>query len=322
MHQKISIIIPVYNGANYLRDAIDSALAQTYKNIEIIVVNDGSTDEGKTERIALSYGDRITYISKENGGVSTALNVGIKVMTGDYFSWLSHDDVYYPDKIERQVNFINKNTETKVLFCNTEIISGDGRILKSVNVKGVEKLRGGICFFETWIYACSILIHKSCFDVIGLFNENNRTTQDVEFTLLLLFHFDVWHLQEILTKRRDHIESDFYTHGELNIQERELLLRSLLDKYGIPFFIPELANKSLDIDFAKAYHRLGDGTVHARKVSNGIAFSTYCYNKSFKLWPSLFNHSLYKLIVGSYLTRLYLFSINKIKMFIIDKQDI
>ena len=73
---KVSVIIPVYNGSNYMREAIDSALAQTYKNIEIIVVNDGSTDN--TEEIALSYGDKIKYYSKENGGVATALNFAIE----------------------------------------------------------------------------------------------------------------------------------------------------------------------------------------------------------------------------------------------------
>jgi len=79
---KVSIIIPVYNGSNYLREAIDSALAQTYKNIEIIVINDGSSDEGRTEAIAKSYGDKIRYIYKKNGGVSTALNVGILAAEG------------------------------------------------------------------------------------------------------------------------------------------------------------------------------------------------------------------------------------------------
>jgi glycosyltransferase involved in cell wall biosynthesis len=317
INPKVSIIIPVYNGSNYLKDAIDSALAQTYKNIEIIVINDGSTDKGKTESIALSYGDRITYLIKENGGVSAALNAGIKVMTGDYFSWLSHDDMYYPEKIEKQVAFINENPETQVLFCNTEIVSAHGIILKSINIGGVRKLRGGICFFETWIYACSLLVHKSCFNVIGLFNESNRTTQDVEFTLLLLFHFDVWHVPEILTKRRDHIRSGFYIQREINIREREILLKSLLDKYGIVFFIPELSDRRQVIDIAKAYHRLGDCTVHSRRVSNGIIFSKYCYTKSFKLWPSMFNCSLYKIIVGSYFTRLYLFSINKMESFIL-----
>ena len=92
----VSIVIPVYNGASYLREAIDSALAQTYSDVEVIVVNDGSTDGGKTRDIASSFGDRIRYIEKVNGGVATALNLGIREMCGKFFSWLSHDDVYLP----------------------------------------------------------------------------------------------------------------------------------------------------------------------------------------------------------------------------------
>ena len=94
-HPKVSVIIPVYNGSNYLSDAINSALSQTYSNLEIIIVNDGSSDNGKTKEIALSYGNKIKYIEKENGGVSSALNTGIKNMTGEYFSWISHDDIFY-----------------------------------------------------------------------------------------------------------------------------------------------------------------------------------------------------------------------------------
>ena len=82
----VSIIIPVYNGSNYLAEAIDSALNQTYDNCEIIVINDGSNDNGATERIAKSYGNKIKYYSKENGGVASALNFGINMMEGEYFS--------------------------------------------------------------------------------------------------------------------------------------------------------------------------------------------------------------------------------------------
>ena len=108
MDPLVSIVIPVYNGANYMREAIDSALAQTYSNIEIIVVNDGSNDGGATRDIALSYGDKIRYFEKENGGVSTALNLGIKNMRGKYFSWLSHDDVYLPEKIQVEIDALRK----------------------------------------------------------------------------------------------------------------------------------------------------------------------------------------------------------------------
>ena len=111
---KVSILIPAYNGANYMREAIDSALAQTYKNSEVILVNDGSKDNGDTEAIARSYGDKIRYFHKENGGVASALNLGIRKMTGEYFSWLSHDDVYYPHKIETQINFLSKQANKNI----------------------------------------------------------------------------------------------------------------------------------------------------------------------------------------------------------------
>ena len=104
----VSIIIPVYNGANYLGQAIDSALNQTYKNIEIIVVDDGSNDNGSTKAIANAYGERIHYYYKENGGTGAAINYGISLMHGEYVSWLSHDDLYKPDKIEKQVAFAEK----------------------------------------------------------------------------------------------------------------------------------------------------------------------------------------------------------------------
>ena len=80
MNYKVTIVIPVYNGSNFMKVAIDSAIAQTYDNKEILVINDGSTDNGETEKIALSYGNKIRYIKKENGGVATALNLAIKEM--------------------------------------------------------------------------------------------------------------------------------------------------------------------------------------------------------------------------------------------------
>ena len=89
---KVSIVIPVYNGEDYLAYAIDSALSQTYENKEIVVINDGSTDN--TDEICKSYGDKIRYFVKKNGGVASALNLAIEKMDGEYFSWLSHDDAY------------------------------------------------------------------------------------------------------------------------------------------------------------------------------------------------------------------------------------
>ena len=100
---KISVIIPVYNGQNYLREAIDSVFTQTYKNYEMIVVDDGSTD--KTWEMIQSYGSHLYGIQKENGGVASALNCGIRHASGEYIAWLSHDDLFLPNKLERQVDY-------------------------------------------------------------------------------------------------------------------------------------------------------------------------------------------------------------------------
>ena len=179
----VSIIIPVYNGANYLNEAIDSALSQTYENIEILVVNDGSTDN--TENIALSYGDRIRYFKKENGGVSSALNLGIREMKGEYFSWLSHDDKYTPDKIKNQVELLNICDGKAIALCATQQIDKNSKeiITKRKNPftsgeivswqKGLRKL-----ILNGSFNGCALLIPKIALEENGLFDESLRYSQD------------------------------------------------------------------------------------------------------------------------------------------------
>src|SRR3989338_4728600 len=98
---KISIIIPVYNTEKYLEQCIESALHQSYCDVEIIAVNDGSTDQSVS--ILNKYKNNIIVIDKKNGGTASALNLGIKNMTGDWFKWLSADDILKENAIEKLV---------------------------------------------------------------------------------------------------------------------------------------------------------------------------------------------------------------------------
>ncbi len=127
----VSIVIPVFNGSKYLGSAIDSALSQTYPNLEVIVVNDGSDDNGRTRDCALAYGERIRYFEKPNGGVASALNLGIEQMRGDYFAWLSHDDEFLSEKIACQVEYIQRMiaTEEFVFFSGFKMQDSTGRII-------------------------------------------------------------------------------------------------------------------------------------------------------------------------------------------------
>ncbi len=177
----VSIVIPVYNGSNYLKEAIDSALAQTYKNIEVIVVNDGSNDNGKTREIALSYGKQIRYFEKENGGVSTALNLAIENMKGEYFSWLSHDDLYLPRKIEASVEAIlASDDKTCSALCVTDhLVMPEHKIEREViNVDKKYWENGISAYLIAPAMGCALLIHRSYFDKYGLFDSKQSITQD------------------------------------------------------------------------------------------------------------------------------------------------
>lgn len=213
----VTIIIPVYNGSNYLREAIDCALAQTYKNCEIIVVNDGSTDDGASEEIAFSYADKIRYFHKENGGVSSALNYAFQQMKGEWFSWLSHDDLYYPEKIEKQIQYIANLQESGVdikkitVRTATESIDKDGKVIRIPSFKNVPEYESRINTIIHNVYSyklsgCSFLLPSTCIQDVGNFNENIRTVSDVEYWYRLLFAgYEFYCLKnERLVKNRSH----------------------------------------------------------------------------------------------------------------------
>ena len=181
----VSIVIPVYNGADYLEETIESALAQTYERVEVIVVNDGSTDAGATAAIARSFGDRIRYVEKENGGVSTALNRGIEEMKGEWFSWLSHDDLYTPEKIQHQIDQLEKlgeKAERTILSCGTDLIDEVGRPIHRPRKRPKGAFTSEEMFdyllLEACLSGCALLVPKQAFEKAGGFPTSYRYIQD------------------------------------------------------------------------------------------------------------------------------------------------
>jgi glycosyltransferase involved in cell wall biosynthesis len=203
---KVSIIIPVYNGANYLKEAIKSALAQTYKNIEIIVVNDGSNDDGATDKIARSFGNKIKYFKKENGGVATALNLGVKEMTGEYFSWLSHDDKYKPEKITKQIEYLSTIKDKKaILYANFDLINDKGDFISRVTLdhEMLEKIPA-YSLLRGCINGVTLLIPKSAFEDYGKFDPSLRCTQDYDMWHRMKKTYKFIHIENVLTMTRIH----------------------------------------------------------------------------------------------------------------------
>jgi len=229
----VSIVIPVYNGANYLGEAIDSALAQTYKNIEIIVVNDGSKDDGETEKVALSYGDKIRYFHKENGGVSSALNMGIREMRGEYFSWLSHDDLYTPEKIETQVRLIE--TDKDIILCSGSLITESGKPMLHCT-RTLDKVLNGRDLFEAFLHRYSlnglgVLVPKEAFEKAGGFDESLRYLQDLDMWMRLMWydyrfvcHSDLLVMTRIHKKQVTNTGSHMFYKDRVAMAEKHLEL--------------------------------------------------------------------------------------------------
>jgi glycosyltransferase involved in cell wall biosynthesis len=230
---RVSIVIPVYNGANYLHCAINSALNQTYKRCEVIVVNDGSNDNEQTREIALSYGKKIKYIEKNNGGVASALNCGIKAMNGEYFAWLSHDDEFRPYKVETQICEIQKTGDKNTIAQgNYEIRSvGSGSSVSTHFQKYYSPaVLNNSIFAFLWLetHFSNLLFHYNHFDRVGLFDENNLTAQDQDMQFRLLRRQRTVFSEEVGSMFRMHSQSSTYKmHDRLFEENRKFYLRMM-----------------------------------------------------------------------------------------------
>ena len=229
---KVSIIIPVYNGEKYLKESIDSALNQTYKNIEIIVINDGSKDS--TESIVLSYGNKIRYYKKDNGGVASALNLALSKMKGDYFSWLSHDDLYEKDKIAIQINELSKYDDKVILLSDYKIINDSGlekrKMIAPHNelIKNHEK-----ALLKGLINGITLLIPKKAFIECGNFNEELKCTQDYDLWFrMLLKGYQFKHINKVLASSRIHDEQTTNTSSVV-IKEGNKLWENIVINYPL-----------------------------------------------------------------------------------------
>lgn len=242
---KISIVIPVYNAEKYLEECIQSAINQTYPNIEVIAVDDGSTDSSL--QILKKFSNKIKIIEKENGGMSSALNEGIRVMTGEWFKWLSADDVLYPNAVEVLVSEANKlkNKKNYVLFSNWEMIDSDGKILRKVvepNYNELSQFDLNILLLDHYIgNGTTSLIHKSTLDEYGTFDGNPRFVEDYELLLRysLLHNVRLYFISKSLAKYRIHGNQETQKRGSKKLIDQSENAR----KYVLDQLEPELRKK-------------------------------------------------------------------------------
>lgn len=210
---KVSLIMPAFirDAVNlaYFAEALASARAQTYDNLEILIVNDGSPFTGPLEELVAAQGSAVRYVKKANGGVASALNVALREMTGEYFTWLSHDDLYLPEKVAAQVERILTEPAGTILYCDVEHIDSHGGHQFFEITPDVPPGMSRVFFAQYGAFnANAHFIPRRCFDAVGEFDESLRTTQDNHMWYRLSAHFEFKRVPRVLMKYRNHPTQD------------------------------------------------------------------------------------------------------------------
>lgn len=216
----VSIIIPVFNGGRFLNKAIESVLNQTYKNFEIIVVDDGSTD--KSAEIAKSYNE-VIYKYQENGGVASARNNALSKVRGDFIAFLDADDFYPKDKLEIQINHLKDNKNTDCCIGRVYNFLEPGYYISPEDLDHfINKEK---------IVLTSLVANKYVFDIVGNFNINYISSSDYEwFTRAIELKIKIDILPDLLCYRRIHDTNLSITRKKNNFEVRFRIIKESLDR--------------------------------------------------------------------------------------------
>ena len=205
--ERVSVIIPTFNYGSYLPEAIDSALAQTRALHEIIVVDDGSTDN--TREIAERFGDKIVYVYQQNAGLSAARNTGIRHSTGDVVAFLDADDVWYPEKTAKQLEAFNGDPDIGMVYCSIrEFDSTTGQTLTVWTRGGNElgALEALLMFHESTVIAIGStgMVRREVIESIGDFDTGLRHSEDWDFSYRVARKYKLAFVPEVLAGYRNH----------------------------------------------------------------------------------------------------------------------
>lgn len=212
---KVSIVIPAFNRAAMLRQAIASVISEDYPEKEIIVVDDGSTDE--TSQVVREFGSDVKYHYIENGGVSKARNVGISMSSGEWIAFLDSDDLWLPGKLSCQMRYLAANPHIHI--CQTEEEWQRNGV--KVNPKNIHKKYSG-WIFEECIPLCivspsAVIIKRTVFDDVGFFDEKMPACEDYDLWLRIAQKYQIITLPEKLIIKRGGHEGQLSNQRGLDI---------------------------------------------------------------------------------------------------------
>lgn len=281
---QFTIIVPAYNQAEYLKEALDSLIAQTFSDWEAVVVNDGSKDN--TADVMAEYqgkDQRIRCYHKENGGVATALNEGIRNASGEWICWLSSDDFFEPDKLQIHLNAINANPNIKFFYTHWNIFLEETKqkikppLWFQIPAEGLHVL----AFFRgNYISGNSVAIHKSVFEKVGLFDERLWQGQDFDMWLRISAEFETKFIdiRTMTTRLHEAQSTNAFLDGGIFESTRSLFNFMEAYKFSQYFPLDFLNNvdnvKKIIVEIASIYK-------DSRAFIFGLGFNTFLLERLF-----------------------------------------
>jgi glycosyltransferase involved in cell wall biosynthesis len=285
----VTIVIPAYNHVRYLSESINSVLIQTYKNIELIVLDDGSTD-GTSEMLRKLDG-QFFWESHHNMGQALTLNKGWRMARGSILSYLSADDVLYPEAVERCVKVLLDNPGAALSYPDFDLINPSSDVIRSVSAPEYSYDEMVIDF--QCAPGVGAFFRRSCYEKAGEWNSELRHHPDYEYWLRLGLHGEFVHLKECLGGFRVHEESQSFRSVSVYRGDEPIrIIKSYLDRVDVPQSISsqsEIALSNASFMAAQTHLRSGLYAIAMQRIYEAARYSTTPFYSSIAPYKKILN---------------------------------
>lgn len=288
---KVSVVIPTYNQARFVVEAIESVLNQTFQDLKIIVVDDGSTDD--TKEALKKFGSKICYIYQENQGDAAARNTGIRAAKGEFIAFLDHDDLWLPDKLSIQMDAFSKNKEIGLVYTDY-VVFGQGREPSKSDKVRYSGWVFNQLFKHIFILSSGVVYKKECFNNCGLFDETFSVSSDYDMWLRISAEYKFLFIDRPLFKRRMHSANLSSMPIKAILEPSKILTKiyfQFKDSMKISKHLYRKRMSKMYKRIAQRYYNQGDMQKAREFYFGAMKYTPYRVNYFFRLLKTYFKHS-------------------------------